>query len=108
VAIEGPIVEARQVGRGTILLVDDHRGCAKAPCLTRVLHGDINDPPQGTVVRVYGKVTRSFRTASGAVVPEVEADFLLPRTAPTAGGGGGAHPFVHGINVLNAAPDVRY
>ena len=116
VAIEGPIVEARQVGRGTILLVDDRRGCARSPCLTRVLHGDMNDPPQGTVVRVYGKVTRSFRTASGAVVPEVEADFLLPRSgsagAPGAGdsggGNGGSRPFFRSKNVLNAAPDVRY
>ena len=86
VAIEGPIVETRQVGRGTILLVDDHRRCARSPCLTRVLHGDINDPPQGTVVRVYGKVIRSFRTSSGAVVPEVEADFLVPRTGARKNG----------------------
>ncbi len=96
VAIEGAIVEARQVGRGTILLVDDHRNCAKSPCLTRVLHGDINDPAQGTVVRVYGKVTRSFRTASGSVVPEVEADFLVP----------GAHAGAHRTSA-SSAPDVR-
>ncbi len=105
VALEGPIVEARQVGRGTILLVDDRRGCAKSPCLTRVLHGDIADPPQGTVVRVYGKVTRSFRTASGAVVPEVEADFLLPRTATSPGAHAG---LLRSKDDLGSAPDTRY
>jgi hypothetical protein len=98
VAIEGPIVEARQVGRGTILLVDDHRSCARSPCLTRVLHGDINDPAQGSVVRVYGKVTRSFRTASGSVVPEVEADFVVP--GPSSGSRAGAHK-------TSSPPDVR-
>ena len=39
IVVDGEVVEPRASGHRTLLLVDDRRGCAKGPCLARVVVG---------------------------------------------------------------------
>ena len=49
IVVEGQVLEARGVAHRTLVLVDDRRGCARGPCLARVVvgkdlalaHGDV-------------------------------------------------------------------
>ena len=75
--VEGDVLEARTQNHQTVLVVNDRRGCAHTPCVTRVLHGADDALHIGDLVRAYGHVTRAFAGTDGKVVPEVEADFLL-------------------------------
>jgi hypothetical protein len=59
------------------VLIDDRRGCAKGPCLARVVVGRDLTLAHGDILYAYGKVVRAFTTPSGQSVPEVEADFVL-------------------------------
>jgi hypothetical protein len=61
----------------TVIVVDDHRGCAKSPCVVRVVLGREEKLAQGDVVRAFGRVARPFAMSDGKTVPEIEADFLL-------------------------------
>jgi hypothetical protein len=79
VYIEGEVAEARVVGHQTILVVDDHRGCAHGPCLMRVIHGAEDAIARGQFVRAVGRVTGPKTTAAGKTVPEIEADFVVGR-----------------------------
>jgi hypothetical protein len=80
IVIEGEIIETRQVGHQTILVVTDRRGCAaKADpnqCLARVLSGAHDTRKKGEIVRVFGHITRAVQAQNGRAVPEIEADFL--------------------------------
>jgi hypothetical protein len=71
----GSTIESR-VHR-TVIVVDDHRGCAKAPCVLRVVVGREEKLAPGDAVRAYGRVTRPFSMSDGKTVPEIEADFML-------------------------------
>jgi hypothetical protein len=78
-AVGQPMIVAGEVveSRGSVMLIDDRRGCAKGPCATRVvLAQDVTVNP-GTIVRAYGRVARPFTTPMGQAVPEVEAAFVL-------------------------------
>jgi hypothetical protein len=76
IVVEGEVLEARASGHRTLLLVDDKRGCARGPCLARVIVGRDLAVGRGEPLRAYGRVARAFTTTSGQTVPEVEADFL--------------------------------
>jgi hypothetical protein len=61
----------------TLVVVVDHRGCAKGPCIVRVVLGHEEKLAQGDGVRAYGRVARSVAMSDGKTVPEIEADFIL-------------------------------
>ena len=77
IVVYGEVFESRGSGHRTLVLIDDRRGCARGPCLARVVVGRDMPLAHGEVVRAYGKVARAFTTSSGQSVPEVEADFVL-------------------------------
>jgi hypothetical protein len=77
IVVEGEVIEPRASGHRTLLLVDDRRGCAKGPCLARVVVGQELAAARGDRLRAYGHIARGFTTPSGQTVPEVEADFVL-------------------------------
>jgi hypothetical protein len=74
IVVYGEVIESR----GSVMLVDDRRGCTKGPCATRVVLAEDASFPKSAVVRAYGHVARPFRTPAGQTVPEVEADFVVP------------------------------
>ncbi len=75
--VEGEVIELRGSGHRTLALVDDKRGCAKGPCLVRVVIGRDLPLARGRSLRAWGVIARAFPTAAGDAVPEVEADFVL-------------------------------
>jgi hypothetical protein len=77
IVVDGEVVEPRASGHRTLLLVDDRRGCAKGPCLARVVVGQEVVVARGDRLRAYGRVARAFATPTGETVPEIEADFVL-------------------------------
>jgi hypothetical protein len=77
IVVDGEVVEPRASGHRTLLLVDDRRGCAKGPCLARVVIGEEVAIARGDRLRAYGRVARGFATPSGQTVPEIEADFVI-------------------------------
>jgi hypothetical protein len=77
IVVEGDVVEARGSAHRTLALVDDRRGCAKGPCLARVIVGRDLSLARGETLRAYGRVARAYRTPSAQTVPEVEAEFVL-------------------------------
>ncbi len=78
IVVEGEVIDSRSFGYRSVLLVDDRRGCAKGPCLARVVLDQDLPFPRGTVVRACGHVARPFTAPNGQTVPEVEADFVVP------------------------------
>jgi hypothetical protein len=82
IIVEGEVVEARGSGHRTLVLVDDRRGCARGPCLARVVIGRDLALMRGQQLRVYGRVARAYRTPAAQTVPEVEADFVLGHSSP--------------------------
>ena len=77
IVVDGEVIEPRASGHRTLLLVDDRRGCAKGPCLARVVIGQELTVARGDRLRAYGHVARAFTTPAGQTVPEIEADFVL-------------------------------
>jgi hypothetical protein len=75
--VEGEVIEARTVGHWTVVLVDDRRGCARGPCLARVIVAGDAAPARGRTIRAFGSVARPYSPSPGQTVPEVEAAFLL-------------------------------
>jgi hypothetical protein len=76
IVVDGQVLEARGSGHRTLALVDDKRGCAKSPCLTRVII--FRDLPlaHGDSLRAYGVVAHGFATPAGQTIPEVETLFV--------------------------------
>jgi hypothetical protein len=84
IVVTGDVLDARSSGHRTVVLVDDRRGCAKGPCLARVVLGRDMALTHGEVVSAYGVVARAVAAPGPAgqaaqMVPEVEAQFLVPR-----------------------------
>jgi hypothetical protein len=75
--VTGSVLEARTANRQTILVVDVDRGCAKGPCIARVIYGGDTAFARGDYVRAFGRITRPVQTSDGKAVPEVEAAFAL-------------------------------
>jgi hypothetical protein len=75
--IDGPVLESRASGHRTLALVDDRRGCAKSPCLTRVVIGQDVPLVRGDLLRAYALVARPFTTPAGQTIPEVESVFVV-------------------------------
>src|SRR5205823_1656165 len=71
----GSTIESR-VHR-TVMVVDTRRGCAKGPCVVRVVLGREEKLAAGDGVRAYGRVSRPFAMSDGRTVPEIDADFML-------------------------------
>jgi hypothetical protein len=80
IIVEGDVVEARGSAHRTLALVDDRRGCAKGPCLARVIIGRDLSLSRGESLRAYGRVARAYRTPTSQTVPEVEAEFVVRAT----------------------------
>ncbi len=77
IVVDGSVVDSRSAGLRAVLLVDDKRGCAKGPCLVRVIVvGAGTAPAAGDKLRAYGTVARAF-TNAGQTVPEVESQFVV-------------------------------
>jgi hypothetical protein len=86
IVVTGDVLDARSSGHRTVVLVDDRRGCAKGPCLARVVLGRDVQLTHGEVVSAYGVVARAVAAPGPGgqatqMVPEVEAQFLVPRAA---------------------------
>jgi hypothetical protein len=78
VVLDGEVVEARLDGEETVLLLDAKKGCAKAPCLSRVVYGGRFETAKGAAVSAYGRAQGSVDgPRTGARIPEVFAEFLL-------------------------------
>jgi hypothetical protein len=77
IVVDGTVMEARASGHRTLVIVDDKRGCAKGPCLARVVVGRDITLARGAKVRAYGYVARPFTTPAGQTVPEIESAFVL-------------------------------
>jgi hypothetical protein len=77
IVVEGSVLEARALGHSTLALVDDRRGCAKGPCLVRVVVRRDGPIARGDVLKGYGVVARPYTTPAGQTVPEVETAFVL-------------------------------
>jgi hypothetical protein len=77
IVVTGEVLDARSSGHRTLVLLDDRRGCAKGPCLSRVILGRDMPLARGDVVSAYGLVARAFSAPNGQTVPEVEAQFVL-------------------------------
>jgi len=77
--VDGEVRQSRIANHQTVAIVDDRHGCAKHPCLVRVVYGGDLDLKPRQAVRAYGRITRPFSTgeAGAKPVPEVEADFVL-------------------------------
>jgi hypothetical protein len=78
IVVDGEVAEPRSSGHRTLMLIDDRRGCARGPCLVRVVIGQDLMVARGDRLRAYGHVARAFTTPAGQTVPEVEADFVVP------------------------------
>ncbi len=77
IVVDGTVMEARASGHRTLVIVDDKRGCAKGPCLARVVVGRDITLARGAKMRAYGYVARPFTTPAGQTVPEIESAFVL-------------------------------
>jgi hypothetical protein len=77
--VEGEVLQETIQGLQSILLIDNRRGCAKGPCVVRVVTVKDDRFQKGSVWKAFGYVTKPFPTNSGTMVPEVEASFLTPR-----------------------------
>jgi hypothetical protein len=77
IVVTGEVLETRSSGHRTLLLVDDKRGCAKGPCLSRVIVGRDMPLAHSDVVSAYGQVARAYSAPNGQTVPEVEAQFVV-------------------------------
>ena len=80
IIVDGEVIDSRSSGVRTVLLVDDRRGCAKGPCVARVVLDGYFSFPRGAFVRACGHVARPFATPGGQSVPEVEAQFVVATT----------------------------
>ena len=80
-AIDGEVRQSRIVNHQTVAIVDSRHGCAKRPCIVRVVYGGDLDLKPRQPLRAYGTITRAFSAGdaapNGKPIPEVEADFVL-------------------------------
>jgi hypothetical protein len=82
IVVDGEVLDARGSAHRTLVLVDDKRGCARGPCLARVVIGRDLPLAHGQKVRAYGTIARPFTAPGGQTVPEVESDFVVVTGKP--------------------------
>ncbi|MDB4997713.1 MAG: hypothetical protein JWM74_5145 [Myxococcaceae bacterium] len=82
IVVEGEVLESRVQNHQTVIIVNDRRGCAKGPCIARVVHGEDASLKAGETIRAFGRITRAVSTSDGKSVPEVEADFVIRGKRP--------------------------
>ena len=77
VALEGQLQDLRHDGYSSVLLVDVKKGCAKAPCLAKVIYGVETQLEKGRDLKAFGKVLRFVDgPRTGQRIPEVRADLV--------------------------------
>jgi hypothetical protein len=74
--VHGTVADARSANHRTLLIVDDQRGCAKSPCIARIVYGGDTPIVAGEFVRAYGRLTGTVPWQSSQV-PDIEASFVL-------------------------------
>jgi len=79
IVLVGEVMEGRTQGHKGLLVLDVQQGCARPPCLARVVLPGQDGPARGERVQVFGYVKGAApgNSASVAPVPEVEAAFTL-------------------------------
>jgi hypothetical protein len=75
--VQGRVLETRGSAHGALILVDDKRGCARGPCLARVVVGRETTLARGEWLSAYGTASRAITTSSGQTVPEIDAQFVI-------------------------------
>jgi hypothetical protein len=77
VVLSGEIVESRAQGATNLALLDVQKGCARPPCLARLVAPSDEPLARTDRVQVYGYVTRAISAGGdqGGSVPEVEVAF---------------------------------
>jgi hypothetical protein len=79
VALDGEVVESRTENHTSIILLDVSSGCARRPCLARVVHGAHTQLKPGDRISVHGQISGAVDgPRSGMKIPELRIDFLLP------------------------------
>ncbi|MFO0658277.1 MAG: hypothetical protein U0165_00370 [Polyangiaceae bacterium] len=76
VAWKGEIAEAATRGGQTVLVLNVGSGCAKTPCVARVVVPGGGTFKSGERIKIYGHLTGGVSGATGWV-PAIEADFIL-------------------------------
>ena len=85
VVLDGEVVETRIDGEVTVLLLDVKTGCEAPPCLARVIYGGRFETKRGATLGAYGSLLGSVDgPRTGAKIPEIAAEFLLPATKANA------------------------
>jgi hypothetical protein len=79
IVLSGEVAEARVQGATNLSLIDVQKGCARSPCLARVVAPSDQPIARGDRVQVFGHVTRAVGPNAATAVPEVEADFIMKK-----------------------------
>ncbi len=83
VVVAGQIAEVRAQNHQTVYLLDvlAKDGCPKSneACRVRLVQGAASAAKVGDSITAYGQIGRPSSTTSGAVVPEIQVAFTLPR-----------------------------
>jgi hypothetical protein len=77
IVLSGEVAEARVQGATNLSLIDVQKGCARSPCLARVVAPSDQPMARGDRVQIFGHVTRAVGPTGAAAVPEIEADFSI-------------------------------
>ncbi len=78
VALDGSVVDARTDNYNTVAVMDVQGGCAKAPCLARIVYGAPFTLARGDKFSAFGEITGVVDgPRTGTKIPEIRADFLI-------------------------------
>jgi hypothetical protein len=79
IVLSGEVAEARVQGPTNVMLVDVQKGCARSPCLARVVAPSDQPLARADHVQVYGHVTRAVGATPATAAPEIESDFIIKK-----------------------------
>jgi hypothetical protein len=79
IVLTGEVAESRVQGATNLSLIDVQKGCAKSPCLARVVAPSDQPLARGDHLQIFGHVTRAVGPNPASSVPEVEADFIVKK-----------------------------
>jgi hypothetical protein len=79
IVLTGEVAEARVQGPTNVMLVDVQKGCARSPCLARVVAPSDQPLARGDHVQVFGHVTRAVGANAATAAPEIESDFVIKK-----------------------------
>jgi hypothetical protein len=79
IALSGEVVDARTQGARTLALLNV-KGCARPPCLARLVAAGTGDLARGDVLEVFGYVNGSVGQGdAGLAVAEIESAFTMKK-----------------------------